>query len=41
MRLTEQILMQGRSYRGGWSRRQTDLFGVPWPLKHGWKDRII
>lgn len=23
------------------TKRQAEILGVPWPLKHGWKDKLI
>lgn len=41
MILTKEILIQGRSCNGGWSKSQVALFGVHWPLQSGWMDAII
>jgi len=41
VKLTQEILHAGQSRFGGWSKAQTDLLGIPWPLRHGWKHRII
>ncbi len=41
MILTWELIESGRSERGGWSRNQVAVFGVRWPLKKGWKRRII
>lgn len=41
MRVTEQLLRNGQSDNGGWSKAQLALLGIPWPLKHGWKATII
>lgn len=30
------FIMRGRSRRGGWSREQIQLLGIPWPMQHGW-----
>ena len=39
-RLTEDIIKQGMSSRGGWSMQQLKLFGIT-ELKKGWKNRLI
>lgn len=41
MILTEEILVEGKSINGGWSRNQMSLFDVDWPLKEGWKEEIL
>jgi len=41
MILTYKILNTGSSSNGGWSRKQLELLGVQWPLKQGWKAKII
>lgn len=42
MRLTEEIIEAGKSWRGGWSKRQLRLFGInKFPLVSGWKKMIV
>lgn len=41
MLLTKNIFERAKSDRGGYSKRQVQLLGVPWPLTHGWKKNII
>lgn len=41
MILTFDILEQGKSSNGGWSAAQLRLFGLKYPLKHGWKRQIV
>lgn len=41
MELTREMLMIGQSVNGGWSRAQTDLLGVAYPLERGWARRVI
>lgn len=41
MRLTKQMLLDGKSSRGGWSREQMRLLGVRWPLRKGWMDNVV
>ena len=41
IRLTAELLLKGSSRNGGWSREQLEILGVHWPLKKGWKDRIV
>ena len=40
MKLTQYLIEQGRSAKGGWNRAQTDMLGVPWPLETGWKAKL-
>lgn len=40
MKLTNKIIEQGRSSRGGWSLKQFRRFGVK-KFKKGWKRKII
>ena len=35
--VTEDILLDGMSERGGWNKRQLEILGVPWPPPKGWK----
>ncbi len=39
--VTNKIIEQGKSDRGGWSREQVEALGVPWPLEKGWKRRVV
>lgn len=39
--LSKELLMKGRSVNGGWSKAQTDLLGVEWPLPLGWQSDVI
>lgn len=41
VRVDERLFEAGKSRRGGWSRKQVSLLGVPWPLKDGWKQRAL
>jgi hypothetical protein len=40
MILTHQVIDNGRSINGGWSRQQLALFGIKWPLPKGWKSKL-
>lgn len=37
----ENLLRQGMSKRGAWSRKQLETLGVQWPLQNGWKQRLM
>ena len=37
----ENLVAQGESVNGGWSRKQLALLGVSWPPETGWKDRLV
>lgn len=39
--VTEELLAAGISGRGGYSRQQTELLGIKWPLPRGWKKSVI
>lgn len=41
MLVTEEILKQAISSRGGYSRKQLALIGVQWPPKSGWKRSVL
>lgn len=41
MKVTEEFLALGASERGGFSKRQTELLGLEWPLPRGWKRSVI
>jgi hypothetical protein len=39
--VTAELIAAGRSERGGWSKAQLALLGVPWPPPAGWKAEVI
>ncbi len=39
--VTEALLDQGKSKRGGWTKAQTGLLGLSWPLVRGWKRVVV
>lgn len=41
MLVNREILEQGKSKRGAWSRAQVEALGVKWPLTGGWKKALI
>jgi predicted GIY-YIG superfamily endonuclease len=41
LEITQELLAAGASKGGGFSRRQTELLGVGWPLPSGWKRFVI
>ena len=41
MILTNEILEQGKSSNGAWSAKQLNLLGESYPLRQGWKSRIL
>ena len=40
-KLTKDFLKIGASRKGGYSAEQLYVFGISWPLKSGWMDRIL
>jgi hypothetical protein len=38
---TEAEIEAGKSPRGGWTKKQLALWGVPWPPPHGWKQALM
>lgn len=40
MKITQQLIEQGQSGAGGWNREQLAVLGIPWPPRHGWRQRI-
>jgi hypothetical protein len=38
---TNELLEKGKSRNGGWSRKQLKLIGIKYPLKKGWKRKVI
>jgi hypothetical protein len=38
---TAQIIREGMTPRGGFTRAQTAAWGVPWPLPSGWRQDLI
>ena len=41
MRITESLLEQGKSDRGGWNAKQLAWIGVDWPVHHGWQRKAL
>jgi predicted GIY-YIG superfamily endonuclease len=41
MEISTKLLTTGASARGGYTKKQTILLGLPWPLPHGWKNEVI
>lgn len=40
MILTREMVLAGRSKRGGWTRAQLKTLGVAWPPRQGWLDAL-
>ena len=38
--ITQELINQGKSARGGWSRAQLLLLGISWPPKNGWRKEV-
>lgn len=41
MIVTAELIEQGKSCRGGWTKAQLAILGVKWPPPKGWKARVI
>jgi hypothetical protein len=41
VKITEELIEQGKSKAGGWNARQLRYLRVKWPPEKGWKQRII
>jgi len=41
LEITNKLLAEGLSDRGGYSKQQVALLGLAWPLKKGWKRAIL
>lgn len=41
MKITRDLIFEGQSKNGGWSRKQVEELGISWPLKSGWITRAI
>ena len=41
MIITDEFIENGRSSLGAWGAKQVRTLGVEWPLKKGWKERLI
>ena len=39
--ITKSLIHSVATLRGGWTREQLEILGVPWPPASGWMDRII
>ena len=39
--LDDEAFGELRTDAGGWTKATTDLLGVPWPLRHGWKAALL
>lgn len=40
MKLTRQLIDQGKSARGGWNAKQLAVLGIAWPPLKGWPARL-
>jgi len=40
LQITDELIEAGKSDRGGWTKAQLAILGVPWPPEAGWKDRV-
>jgi hypothetical protein len=41
MEITEKLIRDGASNRGGWNRAQLNLIGAEWPPKNGWIAKAV
>lgn len=41
MVITKEIIDQGKSKNGGWTKKQLSILGVSWPPEKGWQNKII
>ncbi len=41
IQITNELIESGRSERGGWSRAQLAILGIPWPPPSGWKKTVV
>jgi hypothetical protein len=41
VKITEELIEQGKSQAGGWNARQLSYLRVRWPLEEGWRERIV
>ena len=41
IRLTNEMLDESKTFRGGWTREQLRLYRVPWPPTKGWKRGLV
>lgn len=39
--VTKEMIEAGKSLRGGWSKAQLAMLGVPWPPSSGWKSVVV
>lgn len=39
--VTKELILSLKSERGGYTKASLKKIGVPWPLKTGWKQRVI
>jgi hypothetical protein len=40
VKITKAFVYRGRPATGGWTKRQLEILGVPWPPQDGWIKRI-
>lgn len=41
MKVTEEEIEAAKTERGGWTREMLERWGVSWPPKRGWKERLL
>ena len=39
--LTDALISEVATDRGGWTREQLNLLGVPWPAPQGWRRKLV
>lgn len=39
--ITSELIEEGKSEKGGWTKFQLSLLGVQWPPQKGWKEIVI
>lgn len=39
-RITKAWLIENKTPKGGWKRKQVEAIGLRWPLVSGWQDRM-
>ena len=41
MQITEEEIEAAKTNNGGWTKEQLEQWGVPWPPKKGWKNKLL
>lgn len=39
--ITKEFLLNNRTDKGAWNKKQLEILGIPWPPVNGWHSKVI